>query len=75
MTRIADTLARAGLHLGTTTVGRILKEEPAPRPEPAEDVETKKRIVTAERADHMWHSDLTAVPIVYSPEFPGHSGG
>ena len=28
--RIAQTLARAGLHLGATTVGRILKEEPLP---------------------------------------------
>ena len=27
--KIAETLCRAGLHLGTTTVGRILKEEPS----------------------------------------------
>jgi len=26
--RIAQTLARAGLHLGTTTVGRMIKEDP-----------------------------------------------
>lgn len=28
--KIAQTLARAGLHLGVTTVGRILKEKPQP---------------------------------------------
>jgi hypothetical protein len=28
--KIAQILARAGLHLGATTVGRILKELPAP---------------------------------------------
>ena len=31
--KIAETLARAGLHLGVTTVGRILKEKPQPTPE------------------------------------------
>ena len=30
--KIAQTLCRAGLHLGATTVGRILKESPAPKP-------------------------------------------
>ncbi len=34
--RIAQTLARAGLHLGVTTVGRILKESEDKRPELAE---------------------------------------
>ena len=34
--RIAQTLARAGLHLGVTTVGRILKEREDKQPEPAE---------------------------------------
>ena len=29
--KIAETLCRAGLHLGVTTVGRILKEEPQSR--------------------------------------------
>ena len=28
--KIAETLARAGLHLGTTTVGRMLKHSPSP---------------------------------------------
>ena len=30
--KIAQVLCRAGLHLGTTTVGRILKEDPHPNP-------------------------------------------
>ena len=30
--KIAQVLGRAGLHLGTTTVGRILKEDPHPKP-------------------------------------------
>ena len=37
--KISDTLARAGLHLATTTVGRILKEQPATTPKPAESRE------------------------------------
>ena len=61
--RIAQTLARAGLHLGATTVGRMLKrdlskedvgaEEPAP---------TIGRVVTAKSPNHIWHVDLTTVP-------------
>lgn len=40
--KIAQTLARAGLHLGATTVGRMLKEKPqhatpAAGPEPADE--------------------------------------
>jgi transposase InsO family protein len=34
--RIAETLCRAGLHLGKTTVGRILQEDPATDPNNAE---------------------------------------
>ena len=60
---IAKILSRAGLHLGTTTVGRMLKRKrrPAPRtaePEPA----AKQRIVTAQYPGHVWHVDLTVVP-------------
>ena len=61
--KLAQTLARAGLHLGTTTVGRILKEEPAPTPPVAEESESAGRVVTAKRPDHVWHVDLTTVPI------------
>ena len=58
--KIAETLCRAGLHLGVTTVGRILKEAPQSDPE---DVAPCNRIVTARCPNHVWHIDLTAVPI------------
>ena len=57
--KIAETLCRAGLHLGVTTVGRILKEDPLPEPEAPLPT---TRIVTAKRPNHVWHVDLTAVP-------------
>jgi hypothetical protein len=61
--KIAQTLARAGLHLGTTTVSNLLKQKPSHEPfmsasEPAE----KTRIVTAKYPNHVWHVDLTVVP-------------
>jgi len=61
--RIAKMLARAGLHLGTTTVGRMLKRDltegdiAIEEPEPATG-----RVVTAMRPNHVWHVDLTTVP-------------
>lgn len=58
--KIAQLLCRAGLHPGTTTVGRILKE--APRPAPPKTAESTERVVTAKHANHVWHVDLTAVP-------------
>ena len=57
--KIAETLCRAGLHLGVTTVGRILKEEPLLNPGEAAP---STRVVTANRPNHVWHVDLTAVP-------------
>jgi len=57
--KIAETLCRAGLHLGVTTVGRILKEAPQSAPGNAAPC---ARIVTAKRPNHVWHVDLTAVP-------------
>jgi putative transposase len=59
--KIAKILCRAGLHLGTTTVGRIIKEPP--HPAPARAASSSKRVVTAKRPNHVWHTDLTAVPI------------
>jgi putative transposase len=75
--KIAQVLCRAGLHLGTTTVGRILKEVPYPQPRKKEapsrsgeelsaqaekDAEVRQRVVTAKRINHVWHVDLTLVP-------------
>ena len=57
--KIAETLCRAGLHLGTTTVGRILKE--APRSDPGGPAPCTS-VVTAKRPNHIWHIDLTAIP-------------
>ena len=63
--KIAETLARAGLHLGATTVGRMLKQ---PRKTSkstsakSQNKSTEGRIVTAKRINHVWHIDLTIVP-------------
>jgi hypothetical protein len=63
--RIAQVLARAGLHLGATTVGRIL-EEPGPVVNEAgaltgfDVVET--RIIRPKRPNDVWKVDLTTVP-------------
>ncbi len=64
--RIAQVVARAGLHLGTTTVGRMLREQPDAQ-EPAEEAldieESVSGTITAKRPNHIWHVDLTVVPI------------
>jgi transposase InsO family protein len=62
--KIAETLARAGIHIGKTTVGRILKEKPEFAPEPSSSDDTSKsRRIVSKYANHTWHADLTAVPI------------
>jgi putative transposase len=60
--KIAQTLARAGLHLGATTVGRMLKTPPAYQPAPPVE-RSQKPVVSAKYANHVWHIDLTTVPI------------
>ncbi len=65
--KIAQILARAGPHLCAATVGRMLKTK-APPLKPTEapaEVETDElpRVVTAKRPNHVWHVDLTVVPI------------
>jgi transposase InsO family protein len=60
--RIAQTLARAGLHLSVTTVGRVLHET-SPAPDDFELPATVVcRRVTARSPGDLWHIDLTAVP-------------
>ncbi len=60
--RIAQVLARAGLHLGVTTVGRILREtEPMPEGAARLDV-VETRVVTAKYPGDVGHIDLTTVP-------------
>lgn len=58
--RIARVLARAGLHLGRTTMRRMLRPAPKqPKPVPAQK---GQRVVTARGPNHVWHVDLTTVP-------------
>ncbi len=65
--KIAQVLARAGLHLGVTTVGRMLKDGPGkgrpPRNTPDPEMPAgSTRVVTAKYPNHVWHVDLTTVP-------------
>lgn len=58
--RIARVLARAGLHLGPTTVRRMLRTPRPPKPIAAP--QTAPRIVTARKPNDLWHGDLTCSP-------------
>jgi len=72
--RIAQMLARAGLALSASTVKRALARAPAEKPTPPGTTDriasdhkqtgASKRAVTASRPHHVWHVDLTVVPIV-----------
>ncbi len=70
--KIAQVLGRAGLHLGTTTVGRMLRHAPSHaegdspgKAASATDASAiaKRRVVTAKGPNDVWHIDLTVVPI------------
>jgi putative transposase len=58
--RIAQVLARAGLHLGSTTVARMLAA-PA-RPEPAAAAAGPRRRLRSTSSNHIWHIDMTTIP-------------
>jgi transposase InsO family protein len=58
--KIARILARAGLHLGPTTVRRMLHPPRPPKPIPSP--QTAPRIITARKPNDLWHVDLTTVP-------------
>lgn len=61
--RIAQVLARAGLHLGATTVGRILKDTEPVLEDVAGALEViETRHVTTKYPGDVWHVDLTVVP-------------
>ena len=67
--RIAQLLARAGMQLAVSTVGRMVKRRPAVPPSPIDaadcEASTKKgdvRKVTAKYPGHVWNVDLTTVP-------------
>ena len=72
--KIAEMLCRAGLHLGKTTVERILKEEPVSPPTPVtendsseKEQESAGRTISANYANHVWGLDLTTVPVFGGP--------
>ncbi len=62
--RIAQMLARAGLHLGASTVGRMLKRDVSKDDVAVEQEPTPVTgsVVTTKRPGHIWHVDLTTVP-------------
>jgi hypothetical protein len=65
--KIAQTLARAGLHLGATTVKRMLAGEDGKPKHKRGGTELSgkdkpDRAVTAKYPNHVWHVDLTVMP-------------
>jgi transposase InsO family protein len=72
--RIACILARAGLHLGATTVARMLKKDKPPAKDAMKlEVPAPSRVVTAKYPNHVYHVDLTVVPTkagFWVPWFP-----
>ena len=60
--RIARVIARAGLHLGATTVRRMLR--PSPKPSSRSAKPSVLRAVTATHPNQVWHLDLTTVPTI-----------
>jgi hypothetical protein len=66
------------MQLSATTVGRMLAAPAPKRPPSVEDAgksirEPTGRVVTARHPNHVWHVDLTLVPIVsgrWIPWFP-----
>lgn len=61
--RIARILARAGLHLGSTTVARMLQWKKPPEKDLEKlQVPGLARVVTARYPNHVFHVDLTVIP-------------
>src|SRR3989442_3613949 len=58
--KIAQIFARAGLHLGPTTIRRMLRETRPPGPCPS--LQTTPRSVAARKPNDLWHVDLTTGP-------------
>ncbi len=65
--KIARVLCRAGLHLGATTVRRMLAEKGGRRTATA--VAASTRIVTAKRPDEVWHAAGALQANSFSPPF------
>jgi transposase InsO family protein len=60
--KIAQVLARAGLHLGVSTVGRMRRQRPMPGSTGLVAVRVSGRRLTSSYPNHLWHADLTTVP-------------
>ena len=58
--KLAQILARAGLHLGPATVRRMLEDSGHPAHRKARL--PSPRVVTARKRNYLWHLDLTTVP-------------
>ncbi len=61
--KIAEQLARAGIHIGKSTVERILKERPVEPPHPTDENRDQQVRIVSKYSGHTWNADLTAVPI------------
>lgn len=61
--KIAEVLARAGLHLGATTVRRITLETESVSPDDGDEAAIAgKTTIIARGPHHVWGTDLTVVP-------------
>jgi transposase InsO family protein len=60
--KIAQMLARAGLHLGVTTVGQMLQRDLSRDDRDLGLPVPGRRAVRAKAPNHVWHVDLTVVP-------------
>ena len=63
--KIAEVLARAGPHLGATTVRRMSQENGPDQTPDASGENTQQRsasVIKATHPNHVWEIDLTAVP-------------
>ncbi len=71
--RMAQVLARAGLHLGATTIRRMVRENGGPPQDETEVTTGRRRRVVARYPGHTLHVDLTVVPTragFWVPWFP-----
>ena len=69
--KIAETLARAGLHLGATTVGRMLKQKPADAPTPRPG-NSETSIAATAAPESSTASDADAKPRTVTAKRPNH---
>jgi len=65
--KIAQVLARAGVHFAVSTIKRKLGQDDGSTPDPDTDATVKSEeetdlVVTARYPNHVWHVDLTVMP-------------